>query len=809
MSRKHAQLFCNDGTWILKDLGSTNGLSQGHGRVDVIILVEGSNRLWLGPPAVVPEITIIVTPTASPQPSPAAPQTPAATPQAEPPSVGLGDEENGQAAHAPRLQALTQPELTEVRVANNLGRYESAVPLGTREIIIGRGGACDITLKDPLVSRQHAKLSVTSSGSTLEDLGSANGTFLNGQRIGVAPVTDGDLVEIGHAQFVMNGGMLQQHVAYGLPLVAQQLGVSIGNTPILQNVNFSLPAGSMTAILGPSGSGKTTLLNALTGVRKGDTGRVFLGGRDLYSDSESISRSIGFVPQDDPVHMTLTTRRALTAAAKLRLPADTSKAEIAATVERVADDLDLTERLDTPVKALSGGQRKRVSVGYETVGQPQSIILDEPTSGLDPGLERELMLSLRELATRGTTTLVVTHSVQSIDLCDRVIVLAPGGRLAFVGSPHEITRTFGCETLPEVFTLLSDSPPSTQWPHEIEGNLSSDEWAFQNAQPSDQRVSAPRRSFFADLAVLTRRYVASLFGEKRRLAMLFLQPPILGILLALTLGKLAFSPIFSLDPYQYVFSTVLIMTWLGSISSVREIVDEKAVFRRERAVGVSSTAFVLSKWLVLCVVVFVQALTLHFTASIRQDDAFGDGALFGSFGELEFVLALSGTGIACVGLGLAISSLAKDAPRAVTILPLVLVGAVLFSGLLLPTSGRLGIEQASFVNPVQWGGSSAAAAIDLLEANNCNRDRQFVEILDNDGPEALFLNEDFQRIFAEEGINGVKKALTPTGLACSPRWTPTPANQVLNFGALAFLSFLTLSLASFTNKRALAKPENR
>ncbi len=792
VSRNHAQLLIDAGTWTLKDLGSTNGLSQGHGRVDHVTLSEGQNFLWLGPPETAPAITIIVSVPQQSQPQ-----------RRQPP-------QSSQPVSNREVRPQEEPALADSSVANNLGRYTSFVELSTNEIVIGRDVSCDITLNDPLVSRKHAQLSITNASGLLKDLGSANGTFLNGQRIKEAAINEGDLVEIGHIQFVLRDGALQQHIAYGLPLVAQQLGVSVGKTPILQNVNFSLPAGSMTAIVGPSGSGKTTLLNALTGRRKADVGRVFLGGRDLYSDQESIGRSIGFVPQDDPVHLTLTVRKALTAAAQLRLPSDTTKAEIAANVEKVADDLGLTQRLDTVVKALSGGQRKRVSVGYETVGQPQAIILDEPTSGLDPGLERELMLSLRALANKGTTTLVVTHSVQSVELCDQVIVLAPGGRLAFIGSPGDVAETFGCETIAEVFTLLSNSPAATQWPHEAHGNLSPQEQHALQAQTMQADVvSASRRSFMGDLTILTRRYIASLWGEKRRLAMLFAQPPILGILLAITLGKRAFSPQLSPDAYYYVFSTALIMTWFGSISSVREIVDEKSVFRRERAVGVSSTAFILSKWLVLCVIVFVQALTLHFTASALQNDRIGQGALFGSAGELEYVLALSGIGIACVGLGLIISSVAKDAPRAVTILPLVLVGIVLFSGLLLPTAGRLGIEQFSYVNPVQWGGSSAAATVDLLEANNCNQDQQYIEILNDDGPEALILNEDFQEILAEDGVEGAKKALAPNALTCSPRWNPTPANQTLNFTMLAMLSFAMLAAAGFVNKKMLAKPDNR
>jgi len=765
VSRQHAQFKFNNGNWTIEDLGSTNGLSKGQNRVNIIHLVPGENQVWLGPLESAPKITIHV---------------PQITQNFSEPTnqnkVEIAEVES--TVRHDKVSTLAKPELAE-----NLGRPTGVFSL--KHLVVGRDTNCHITLDDPLVSRQHAELNIDHSmNGTIQDLGSANGTFVNGQRIQQATLHNGDLIEIGRTQFLLKDGQLEQHIAYGLPLQAQNLSVTVGdNLKILQNISFMLPAGSMTAIVGPSGSGKSTLLNALTGRRKANTGRVYLGGRDLYSSQENIGRSIGFVPQDDPIHESLTVRSALTAAARLREPASTSKDQIANDVNNIAKELGLSQRLDTRVSQLSGGQKKRVSVGYEMVAAPQALILDEPTSGLDPGLERELMLNLRELANKGTTTVVVTHSIQSLELCDRVIVLAPGGQMVFSGKPDQITKSFGCSTIAEVFNLLSTQPPQT-WSQKVAANQIDQELSTFSIH-SQTDLKTPKRSFLFDLRILTKRFLMSLIGDKKKLGMMLLQPPLIGLVVSFAIGRNAFGLLPGTAAYQYVLITVLVMTWFGTFNSIREIVDEKKQFKREQSVGVSSHAFVLSKWLVLVCIVFFQAIALHAFTSFRQLSRIGYGALF-VVGELEYILALAGVGASCVGLGLIVSAVAKDAAKAVISLPMVLIFVVLFSGLLLPTEGRLIFEEVSLINPVQWGGSAAAATIDLQEANGCNT-----------APES-----------GDDVLTGFMKLLQPK-IYCSSRWEPTPSNQALNFVMITILGLFMLLLGGATTRWTLSRPDNR
>ena len=99
-------------------------------------------------------------------------------------------------------------------------------------------------------------------------------------------------------------------------------------------------------------------------------------------------------------------------------------------------ELKLDIHQDKKVTSLSGGQRKRVSVALELLTKPSLIFLDEPTSGLDPGMDRDVMQLLRGLADDGRTVLVVTHSVAELAICDQLLVMAPGGSVAYFGPPR-------------------------------------------------------------------------------------------------------------------------------------------------------------------------------------------------------------------------------------------------------------------------------------------------------------------------------------------------------------------------------------
>ncbi len=234
---------------------------------------------------------------------------------------------------------------------------------------------------------------------------------------------------------------------------ASGLSVSFGRQVILRDLSLSVLPGECVGILGASGCGKSTLLRVLAGLQDPDSGAVRLDGRQ---PGEVPAGAVGFVPQDDIVHLALRVESALGYSARLRLG---PVPELRARVDQVIDMVGLGERRKVRVGRLSGGQRKRVSIGVELLGGPGLLFLDEPTSGLDPALEEHFMALFRQLADGGRTVILTTHVLQSLHRLDLVGVLA-AGRLAWYGPPSEMLGWFGVREARDIYSLLASSGAS-------------------------------------------------------------------------------------------------------------------------------------------------------------------------------------------------------------------------------------------------------------------------------------------------------------------------------------------------------------
>jgi ABC-type multidrug transport system ATPase subunit len=241
----------------------------------------------------------------------------------------------------------------------------------------------------------------------LIDLNSANGTFVNGERVGRKVLERRDRISVGAVQLTFDGLQLEQeadgkriHVfASGL---TKDVRDSDGRTiRLLDDVSLVLNPGEFIGLLGPSGAGKSTLMDAMNGFRPAPVGQLMMNDRSLYQYPRLLSSLIGYLPQDDILHTALTVRQCLEFSARLRMPSDFGEAEVRAQVERVLDALRLTERADKTIRSLSGGQRKRASLGIEMLSDPSILYADEPTAGQDPATEMQLMQLFRNLANRG------------------------------------------------------------------------------------------------------------------------------------------------------------------------------------------------------------------------------------------------------------------------------------------------------------------------------------------------------------------------------------------------------------------------
>ncbi|MFE7740767.1 FHA domain-containing protein [Nocardia sp. NPDC057455] len=607
------------------------------------------------------------------------------------------------------------------RVSPPATHPSAVVRITSPTLRIGRAADNDIVTPDLMVSRHHAELRTVGAGKyQIVDLDSHNGTYVNGSRVEAVDLADFDSIGLGHTTFRLVGDELRESVDTG------EVSVSVQNltvrTPegkvLLDGVGFPIPQRSLVGVIGPSGAGKSTLLGAVTGLRPATEGTVRYDGRDLYTDYDELRHRIGLVPQEDILHNQLPTRRALLYAAELRFPGDTGREEREQRVDEVLEELGLARHADTRIDKLSGGQRKRVSVALELLTKPSLLFLDEPTSGLDPGLDKTVMEMLSELAHDGRTVIVVTHSVANLDSCDRLLVLVPGGRLAYYGPPAEGLQQFGKRTWAEVFQAF-DREEDRDWAGEFRASPRFEQYAavapIDDVGPADVHTPAPPpapQSKSSQLSTLCRRYLAVIASDRSYLALLGVMPVLLGGLIAAVPSGEGFigAPGTNIDAPTKLMVLAFAACFVGTGNSIREIVKEQTIYRRERAAGLSAGVYLMSKLLVLGVITTLQAAVLVLVGTIGV--SMPPKGLFTSV-ELELILAMAMLGIASLALGLLVSVAVNTSEKTLPLLIVLSMAQLVLTGGLVRLPGTPVLEQLSYISPSRWGFGAGAATLDL------------------------------------------------------------------------------------------------
>lgn len=506
-------------------------------------------------------------------------------------------------------------------------------------------------------------------------------------------------------------------------LVVRGLGVETAGHRRLDGVDLTLRPTSFVAILGTSGAGKSTLLKAITGSDPATEGSVVFDGLDVYASFDTVRRQIGYVPQDDILHPQLTVFETLEFASRLRFPADMPDDDRIGRIHAVIAELGLTARANARVDQLSGGQRKRVNVSLELLTEPALLILDEPTSGLDPGNERLLMELLRQLADRGRMIIVVTHSIESLHLCDEVLFLARGGVPIYNGPPADLPARFEAAGFAEVFARIEsmDDPSSLRLPRTVSAPVVLQPRAKQSlvdrARTTDPAVVG--RQF----RILTERYLRVLASDRRNLLILALQAPLMAVLMLAVFpaGKLQIPDVPFLDPKpeagNVLMALVLAAVWLGASNAVREVVKERSILRREQNFGLSIAAYLGSKLIPLGVITLAQSVLLVVVGTIRQQGP--TDAVFALPAITELLVLVSVCGLSALCLGLLLSAVVNSTDKAMTLLPVLLFAQFLLAGLIFPVSG-IGIQQLSWLATARWGFAGAASTVDYWTLRGCD-----------------------------------------------------------------------------------------
>lgn len=601
-----------------------------------------------------------------------------------------------------------------------------------RQCVIGRSPDCSIVVSHPTVSRQHCVITREKDEYYITDNHSLNGMLLNSVPLREKTrLSDMDRISIADVTFVYQEGILYYHrkkggVGIAVDHLCKQVKAKGQSKTITDDVTLSIEPNRFVAILGGSGAGKTTLLKCMSGMTGFTSGEVTINGESIETGARSLRSLMGYVPQQDIVYDSLTLERMLYYSARLRMPQDTSPEEIAAKIDETLEAVELSAHRKTLISRLSGGERKRASIAVELLASPKLFFLDEPSSGLDPGTEKHLMQMLKRISQSGKTVVMVTHTVQNIELCDMLICMGRGGRLCFAGTPEEALTFFGKQSMTDIYDELNEHSEAAA---ERFRELSPAEPAASSVTAKSRSGKRRRRSVFTavrEFCVMTQRYCEILKNHPLRLCLLVGMPVLLTLLvcvafqadgniynvlmrgaaflrqqfnirLYLNIERKNYPFLVASDTAHLLFAFTCAAFWTGIFNSIQELSKERPIYIRERFSGIGTLPYVLSKAVPLSLLCLIQsalmtavlmlmtntAATVDGDVSAVSSLAFripSDGVLLGGGRMwLELLLTTSLCVLGAMCLGLLISALASN-EMAMVLCPVCLMPQILFSG---------------------------------------------------------------------------------------------------------------------------------
>ncbi|MCL2688307.1 MAG: ATP-binding cassette domain-containing protein [Chitinispirillia bacterium] len=538
---------------------------------------------------------------------------------------------------------------------------------------IGRDTANDIYLPHPLVSRFHAVVKSDHGGLVITDEGSSNSTYVNGRAVRTAPLYEGDAVHIGPFRFYVSGGkFLRADDLNKIKIEGLTLGLRIKGKKLLDDVSITIEPGAFVALLGASGAGKSTLSRVLCGSVAPTSGRLFMNGFPASKFGAAFARGIGYVSQQVLLRSELTVWETLTDQSLMRLPGDSTANERLMRAEEVLELMELKRLRNHRVANLSGGEARRLHVGVELLASPSVLILDEPLAGLDPGLIGKFMQLFRRICDKGHTLILVTHTLEQLELCDRVVFMQRG-KVLFCGPPQNLCSHFEAPALCQVYDRAANCEPDQQTrqmqteqisSHHSNQNLSHGEWA--------SKLRHPLRSisfFIRQAAALTSRYTKVYTRDHRNIAILLMQTPLITLLLGLVYEKT------SIIDTGLCFCLTIIGIWVGGLDAVREVARERQLIDRESKCGLNQLSYIVARITAAGALSAVQALLFAIFAVIM-------------FSNITFsmeLLLLLFIAVFCGNLlGLAVSACSGCVGRAISTLPIILIPQIFFSGAIVP-----------------------------------------------------------------------------------------------------------------------------
>lgn len=509
-------------------------------------------------------------------------------------------------------------------------------------------------------------------------------------------------------------------------VTAYQLGLAVDGRETLSGISFTARPGAMTAVIGPSAARNSALLALLAGTRELSAGRVVVDGHDLHAEPESMRTRIGVVPRKDRLHRQLTVAQAVKYAAELRLPPDTVREQRDRVVSQVLDELELTPHRDTRIRKLSPELRRCAALAVELVSRPSLLVVDEPTAGLDAAQQRHVMAMLRHQANIGCAVVVAISahtSLADVNACDQVLVLTGAGKVAYLGTPLQIESAMGTTDWSRVLAQVGADP---------EGAHRAFRARPQTAAPTiPPEVAAPGPpprglSRSRQIRLLVRREIRLLLGDRIYLAFLVILPFVLAGLALLIPGD---SGLTRPDPgstnaheaIEILAAFNIAAVIIGTALTIRSVVCERRVFRREQQIGLSAPTYLTAKITVYGLAAAVwTAVVFAIVVAVKGEP--GRSAVLLHNATIELYVSVAVTAIVSAVIGLALSSLGKSMREVLPLVIPVILASALFNGSLVQLVSVVGLQQISWFVPAQWGFAAGASTANLRRVDSLAAD---------------------------------------------------------------------------------------
>ncbi|WP_231995153.1 ATP-binding cassette domain-containing protein, partial [Mycobacterium sp. 852002-10029_SCH5224772] len=507
-------------------------------------------------------------------------------------------------------------------------------------------------------------------------------------------------------------------------VTAYQLGLAVDGQQMLSGISFTAHPGTMTAVIGPSAARNSAVLALLAGTRAPSSGRATVDGHDVHAEPQSMRTRIGVVGRDDQLHRQLTVAQAVKYAAELRLPPESSSEQRERVVDQVLDELDLTPHRDTRIRKLSAEVRRCAAVAIELIARPSLLVVDEPTAGLDPAQQRHVMAVLRRQADIGCVVVAAISaraSLADVNMCDQVLVLTGTGKVAYLGAPLQAESTLGSTDWSQVLAQVSADPEGAHRAFRARPQPSTT--APEAAAPWTPPARLPRNR---QIRLLARREVRLLLAHRVYFAFLAILPFALAGLTLLIPGDAGLtrpgpSSANGHEAIEILAALNVGAVILGTALTIRAIVAEHRIFRREQQVGLSAPAYLATK---LTVYGLAAALwtAVMFAIVVAVKGRPADGAALLHNATIELYVTVAATAIVSAVMGLTLSALGTALREVLPLVVPVILASALFNGSLVQLVSLWGLQQISWFVPAQWGFAASASTVNLRRTDTLAAD---------------------------------------------------------------------------------------